>query len=321
MKRTALYSLNVILLILLIMPASCMSSPDFLPVRGSGATIEKSFNVSDFHGIDVSSGFDVILIQGNSENVVITAQENLFEHIKVEVEQGVLKIYTEKNTIAIKPMKARISFKNIDNLKVSGGGDVLCETPVNVPQLTVRISGGGDLEAEISTDELACHFSGGGDADIDGNIKKYSLEMSGGGDVKSFVDAGMIDCRISGGGDLTLKNKGQATEAYVSISGGGDATIDLNVEKIKCTVSGGGDATLTGRATGFEIQINGGGDVMAGDFVTELTRFNVSGGSDVHVNATKELSGVISGGGDVYYSGDPAIATVDAKGGSKIHKE
>ena len=321
MKNLVLYSLNMILLILFVLPASCISSPQFLPVKGSGEPVDKNYKVSDFHGIEVSSGFDVILVQGDSEDLTITAQENLFEHIIVKVDQGILRIYAERGIMATKPMKARISFKNIDNLEVSGGGDTECETTVNVPKLDVNISGGGDLNTVINTDELKCNINGGGDAKIDGNIKNYNLELSGGGDVRSDLEAGNIECSVSGGGDLTLRSKEKVNDAHVSIGGGGDFTLEMNVINLKCSVTGGGNATLTGQASGLEIEINGGGDVNASDFLTEITSFNVSGGSDFHVNVSKELNGIISGGGDVYYSGNPVNVSVDAKGGSKVYKQ
>jgi hypothetical protein len=321
MKKAVVYHLSLILLILFIMPVSCLSSQPFLPIKGIGTPVQRSFKVSDFQSIDVSDGFDVILVQENTEGLTLTAQENLFEYITVKVEQGILRIYTENNIMATKPMKARISFKSIDNLKVSGGGDTECESPVNVPKLGVKISGGGDLNAVINTGELNCQVSGGGDAEIDGHIKNFNLEMSGGGDVNSNLDAGIIDCSISGGGDLTLRSKEKVVDSHVIISGGGDIILEMNVEKLRCSVSGGGDATITGQASGFDIEISGGGDVKAGNFLTATTTFKVSGGSDIHINVSKELSGTISGGGNVYYSGNPANSSVDAKGGSKIYKE
>jgi hypothetical protein len=38
---------------------------------------DKKFDVSGFNGIDVSGGFDVTLVQGNTESLILTAQENL----------------------------------------------------------------------------------------------------------------------------------------------------------------------------------------------------------------------------------------------------
>jgi hypothetical protein len=321
MKRIFCGGVTPILISAFILTSACVSSQSFIPVKGNGPSVDKNISASGYNRIDVSGGLDVVLVQGNSEGVTLTAQENLFEYITVKVEQGVLKIYTEKNIQPIKPMKARISFTNLENLKVSGGGDVNSESPVHVPELDANVSGGGDFRMMINTEKLEFNISGGGDASIDGSIKDYDLQISGGGDVKSDVNANVIDCNVTGGGDITLTGKDKASDARVSISGGGNITLEMKADKLTCTVSGGGDANLSGQATNLDLNINGGGDVSAGRLLTDNTAFHVSGGSDIHVNASKELSGNISGGGDVYYSGSPAKVTIDAKGGSEIHKE
>jgi len=321
MKKNITYSSALVLLFLFIVISSCISSQSFVPVKGKGASVDRNFTVSGFNGIDVSGGFDVILVQGDAEGVVLTAQENLFEHITVKVDQGTLKIYTENNIMATQPMKARITYKSIDNLKVSGGGDVTGETPLNVPRLDLTLSGGGDLTTAINTDELSCHISGGGDASISGNIKKYDMDLSGGGDIQSEVTAGGVYFDISGGGDVTLKCRDKATEGNIKISGGGDLTVDITAEKLYCSVSGGGDASLSGQASAFEISVNGGGDIHADKLMTANTIFHASGGSDVYVHVSAELAGEISGGGDLYYSGSPDKVSVDTKGGSEIHKQ
>jgi hypothetical protein len=312
---------SLILLILSMILFTGAYSQTFFPVRGKGPSIDKKINVSDFKGIDVSSGFDVILVQGNSESLTLTLQENLFEYVTAKVENGTLKIYTRNNLMSTQPMRARITFKEISNLKVSGGGDIQSETPVNVESLNVNISGGGDFSSVINSEILKFNISGGGDAEIGGKSADYSVNVSGGGDFKSKVNAAKIMCRIGGGGDLYLRNEASASATDIDINGGGDMDLKMSAEKLSCTISGGGDALISGQASEFEIDINGGGDVDARNLSTEITSFKVGGGSDIHVTASKELAGYISGGGDVYYSGNPAKVTVDARGGSEVHKE
>jgi hypothetical protein len=312
---------SLILLIISLMLFTNAHSQSFFPVRGTGTAIDKKINVADFKGIDVSGGIDVILVQGSSESLTLTAQENLFDYIKTEVVNGTLKIYTRNNIWSTQQMKARITFKNINNLKVSGGGDIYSETPVNVDGLDVYISGGGDFSSEINSEQLKFSIAGGGDAEISGKTKDYNISVSGGGDLKSRVNAGITFCRIVGGGDLYLRNDAQASEADIDISGGGDADIKMSTEKLKCSVGGGGDALISGQASVFDINIGGGGDVDARNLSAETATFNVRGGSDVHINASKELSGYISGGGDLFYSGNPVKLSVEAKGGSETHKE
>jgi len=53
----------------------------------------------------------------------------------------------------------------------------------------------------------------------------------------------------------------------------------------------------------------------------ERGRLSAAGGSDLHVNASQELSGNISGGGNVYYSGNPEKLDIMARGGSKTIEE
>ncbi|MBN1791776.1 MAG: DUF2807 domain-containing protein [Bacteroidales bacterium] len=321
MKKNAINSHAVVFLAIFTLFTSCISSQSWVPVKGSGEAVDKSYNVSGFQGIEVSGGFDVILVQGNSEAVTLTAQENLFEYISVKVEGGMLKIYTENNIMSTRSMKARISFKSIDKLRISGGGDVTAETPVEVPELSIELSGGGDISSVINAGRLYGHISGGGDVDIDGSIKEYDFVLSGGGDIDSEISSGMVTCRISGGGNLTLRNREKASVVDLDINGGGDMNIEMNTEKMKCSVSGGGDATLTGQADELDITINGGGNVHAGNFAAHKASFQASGGSDIYVNASEEITGQISGGGDVYYSGAAERINIDAKGGSEIHKQ
>ncbi len=322
MKKIVPNMAAAILTVLFGMITSCVSSQSFMNIKGTGPSKAKDFKVSGFHGIDVSHGFDVILVQGNSEGLTLTVQENLLEYITVEVEQGILKIYSDKNINPTQPMKARISFKDLNEINVSGGGDVTSETTLNLQNMKVSMSGGGDVTFNLNADALKCGISGGGDLKIDGNVKDYDLELSGGGDVVSVLNAtSVIDCRVSGGGDVKITSKGKTSDAKINISGGGDLTMDLNTEKMNFSLSGGGDATLNGQAGDVTINLNGGGDINARNLQAGNFDFQVSGGSDIHVNVSQELTGQISGGGNVYYAGNPSKVTVDTRGGSKIERE
>lgn len=300
---------------------ACMSSQSFIPVKGSGSAVDKTFNVSGFTGIEVSGGFDVMLSQGESESVVLNAQENLYKHIHVEVEQGVLKIYTDNNLWPTEPLKAKIMFRDINHLDVSGGGDVESTGGIKAETFKVQMSGGGDLAAEIQASDLSCNMSGGGDAKLKGSAVKFDINMTGGGDLEAEMNAGSMNCRLSGGGDLKLRSEAETSQIDLQLSGGGDADAVLNTPDLKCSLSGGGNAKLSGKAVNMELNLNGGGDVHASELDVTKAHFEVSGGSDLHLKVSEELTGNISGGGDVYYSGSPEVVTIDARGGSEVHQE
>jgi hypothetical protein len=321
MKKFVINGLMIISLLILASSTSCVSSLSQIPIKGSGDVVDRSYDLKDFNGVDVSSGFDVILVQGNEEKVIISAQQNIFEYIHAQVEAGVLKIYIDRNVTQTKGLKAKIYLKSINSLDVSGGGDVLAENTLNVPNLKIDLSGGGDIKTDLKTGDLDCGISGGGDATISGDIAKYNLSLSGGGDINSDIASETVTCSVSGGGDVAIKNQKKASQVEVGISGGGDISLNVEADAVKCSVSGGGDATLAGKGGTLEISINGGGDVNAGSFKTEKASFHANGGSDIRVNASAEIAGTISGGGNVYYSGGAGIVNIDAKGGSTVHKE
>src|SRR5688572_23588952 len=120
-------------------------------------------NVSGYHAIHVSGGIDLYLSQGD-ESVAVSASETKFrDHIKTEVENGILKIYVERNEknnghIDIdwgkRKMKAYVSFKSLDALHGSGGSDILVDGSIKVSTLAMHISGGTDSEGKVDLTDL-----------------------------------------------------------------------------------------------------------------------------------------------------------------------
>ncbi|MCK4664705.1 MAG: DUF2807 domain-containing protein [Bacteroidales bacterium] len=289
-------------------------------IKGNGNVISKERNVSDFTGIDVSNGFDVVLSQGNTENLTITTDENLHKIITSEVVNGILVIKCEKKIKFTKTLKANITLKEINSIKVSGGGDVKTETKLASDLLKLQISGGGDLRANVDVIELNCAVSGGGDVNLSGIIKTFNSKISGGGDLTSEIISNKIICNISGGGDAKITVNEKTSNAIFNLSGGGELVLKIDANELECTLSSGGDARFSGKATNFTAQISGGGDLKAKELITEKAKIEASGGSDVSIYVTKELNVKASGGGDVYYTGNPEIVNIDTSGGSKVHK-
>src|SRR5882724_4554367 len=74
----------------------------------------ESREAKNYHGIDVSSAFDVYLTQSNTEAVAVSASETKYrDRIKVEVKDGILHVWYDsegKWGMGNKKLKAYISF-------------------------------------------------------------------------------------------------------------------------------------------------------------------------------------------------------------------
>jgi hypothetical protein len=309
------------IMIIILSLSSCVPSNSLFPITGNGKLKSEDRALSEFHAIKVSGGFDVKLVAAESEGLTLTADENLFDYIVTEVVNGELRVYTTKNFMDTKSLNVRISYKKIDGIDLSGGGDLSGENKLVTEKLDVEISGGGDMDLDLDAEAFNCSMSGGGDVKLAGKTEVFNLHVSGGGDLSSSIEAESINCSMSGGGDIRMKETAEGKEARFDLNGGGNLDLEINTLNLECSLSGGGDASIEGKAGNLDISINGGGNFEASRLQTEKTHFSASGGSNIHLNVKDELTGTINGGGDVYFSGNPPKVDVDARGGSEVHKE
>ncbi len=104
-----------------------------------------------------------------------------------------------------------------------------------------------------------------------------------------------------------------STVEKLSISGVGKITTEnsLKTKELDCIISGVGDIELKGEAKSQLIKITGVGNVSSFDFVTEQCDVVLTGVSNAHVHATKNLDVEITGMGNVEYKGNPEVTKND----------
>ena len=67
------------------------------------AQTKQQRNIGSFTGISAATGIQVEITQGNDETVFVSASDDVYaEKIKTVIENGLLKIYYEVETVSIK---------------------------------------------------------------------------------------------------------------------------------------------------------------------------------------------------------------------------
>jgi hypothetical protein len=187
------------------------TSLDAQKINDPNAEIREAKN---FHAVSVSNAFDVFISQGNEEAVAISASEEKYrKDIKVEVRDGVLKIWFDKegkfwkgwNGDKIK-LKAYISFKNIDKLTASGACDIRVQGTINADNLSINLSGASDLkEGKISVKELTADISGASAMNISGSAERLHVEANGASDFRGFdFNVDYCDAHASGASNISI---------------------------------------------------------------------------------------------------------------------
>lgn len=173
-------------------------------ITGKGKIVKQDRRVKSFDAIEFSSAFDIELTQGNSESIVIEAQENLMEHIIVEVVGGTLKVYTKGNLRNIKHMKAYVSFKMLDRIELSGACDLIGINKFELKELDLDLSGACDLQINIDASEINLEASGATDIEIRGSAREMEIDISGASDINT-LDLEVDDVVIDASGASTIK--------------------------------------------------------------------------------------------------------------------
>lgn len=164
----------------------------------------------NFHGISLSSAFDVYLSQSNEEAVAVSAAETKHrDRIKVEVKDGILHIsYDSKGmswSTGNKKLKAYISFKQINKLDISGACDVYITGTLKAGELTIKQSGASDLKGKLDVNKLTVDLSGASDMMVSGSATQLSVEASGASDFKGYeLVSETCDARASGASDIKI---------------------------------------------------------------------------------------------------------------------
>ena len=292
MKKQLLFLVSMILSLL---TTSCAQ----IFILGNGNITKKELPLANFSGIDVSRGFNLYLSHNDSEKVTIEIDENLHEYVKAEVNSGTLIISAHTRIRNITKMNVYVSAKNIENIILKGGGNLIGENSIITDKIKIDVGGGGKLDMKLNTQELLLEMNGGGNGVLEGEITKNSIHFVGGGDLKLNVTG---------------------TENEIYFGGGGKLVADLNSKALNCTIKGGSNADLSGNVDNADIQLSGGGDVFATEMQIENAKIHVSGGSDATLIVKNTISGEINGGGNLILQGKPLVCEVKTAGGSKIKR-
>lgn len=179
MKTTTIRKKYAHHLILLIMFAGVISMNAFAS--------KQERNVKNFNKIEVSGGFKVILTQGNTEKLVIEADDNILPKIITEVRSGTLIIKLENNTNISngKDLIAELTFINLDNIDLSGAVNITGTNPMKFSNLEIDGSGATKISLNLSATKLDLDFSGASEITLKGNAPEFEADLSGASEIEA----------------------------------------------------------------------------------------------------------------------------------------
>jgi hypothetical protein len=192
----------------------------------------------DFTRVRVSTGIDLHISQGSKNKIVVEADENLQEIIITEVDNGVLKIYSEKNIWRAKSRKVYVTIKTLEAIAATSGADVYAEETLKVNNLKTSATSGAGINISVDANTIETSATSGADIEISGiannhiskatsgaSIDAYQLRsknvtarVTSGADINVFASES-IDAKATSGGDIDFKGSPKQVDKKSSSGG------------------------------------------------------------------------------------------------------
>ena len=201
-------------------------------IKGNGnvMTIERNLE-GEFDQIEVSSGMNVYLRQTDEPNVVVEADENLHDVIITKIEDGVLKITSDKGVRSSTKLKIMVDFVEVNSISSSSGSDVYSVETIVADKLKLDTSSGADMEVDVRTTDLQCSSSSGSDLVVTGTTTNLTANASSGSDLEvKNLEALSCKASASSGSDISVNT---SKKLVASASSGGDVKYYGNPESVE----------------------------------------------------------------------------------------
>lgn len=217
-------------------------------MRGSGNVVTETRAVSGFDEIALGGIGAAIITQGETESLVVEAEDNLLPGIRTEIRDGRLAIDFERGFFSgprpTRPIRFYIGVRDLKAIELLGAGSIEIAT-LRTDRLVVEVNGAGTFAlGHLTAADLAITISGAGKVKVGGQVNTQEMSIAGAGEYRAA--------------DLETR------EARLTVDGAGRATVRVS-DTLSVRIAGAGSVEYAGNPQVHQ-QLSGVGRVrqMAG---------------------------------------------------------
>lgn len=230
-----------------------------LLLSGAAHAESRNFDLNGFDRIDVATGLDAVVTQGDGFSVTATSNSTqALDNLQLDVVDGVLTARFDQSFLDF------IFNGGLVGMLLNSGNALTIE--VTLPALSgIDASSGADVRARgLTSDALSLNASSGANIEVtDARLGAVQLASSSGADIDISGTADSIGAEASSGADIDAE-KLVASRATASASSGAGISVHATAS-IKADASSGGDIDVYGNPAGRDVESSSGGDVNFDD--------------------------------------------------------
>ncbi|MDR0790067.1 MAG: DUF2807 domain-containing protein [Bacteroidales bacterium] len=228
----------ILLLTICLTQVSCVFSTN--KIKGNGKIVSQELKLEPFNKVNISSFADVRIHKAEEFKAIVKTDSNLHQYVELKVENNTLEvgICNTNASCNFTTLVIDIYTNAIEDISISGSGDVLFKDNFTSPYLNIYISGSGGVKGLIETDKFNAELKGSGGIEFKGKAKEVHFESSGSGDIHCYkLEADTAYANVAGSGDIKLWAK---SFLNATISGSGNVRYK-GTPQIQMDVTGSGN--------------------------------------------------------------------------------
>lgn len=242
--------------------AGCSAVPGSAgSVTGSGSTVARQYDLSGFTGVRLDNACDATVTRGDAFAVTVTVNDNLAEHLVVEVDGDTLHIGLDPSySFSNVDLEAQVTMPDLQALELSGASVADVRGFAADSSLAVELSGASKASlAAVSSGDVSFDISGA--SSMTGELRSRSLggEVSGASRIGLEGSGTSAELEASGGSELGLRFFA-LQDAGVTLSGGSQGQVRVS-GTLDVDVSGGSQLDYFGSPSLGSTDVSGGSEL------------------------------------------------------------
>jgi thiol-disulfide isomerase/thioredoxin len=163
-------------------PVPTAGALDERSIQDSVKVITKEMPFADFTRVEVSHTFQVEITCAKSFRTTITADENLFRHIKVVKDGSTLRFSLDTEEKSVRPtvLKATIAMPALEEISLAKQSKVTCKGFKSANGFQARVTEASTLDGQIEAEKLDLLAAGASRVTLKGSAKEAKIVASQG---------------------------------------------------------------------------------------------------------------------------------------------
>ena len=229
--------------------AGCLMS---VSISGSGNLVTLQEEHSGFDRVHAAHAFEVEIRQGPVFSVVVETDDNVTEHLDVQVVGSTLELGLKHGSYSLNnvTLEARVTMPVVTGVGASGASHVHLVDVRTEDRVDIDLSGASSLTGVLDARDLSFDISGASRAELSGSCDGLDIDMSGASNAQlSLLTANDVSIDASGASHASVR-----TDGSLSVDASGASSVVYSGEPRLRSVDTSGAASIISATSGSKKQ-------------------------------------------------------------------